>query len=174
MVARFRSSLRPINRIKHVIDQQISVPINVNLLNVIVNTVDAPTLGTAIEVQTGSTVNNIFCTIEAVATESNTGKTPNFYIYFYKNPGSNIATFPNANAVGVSDNKRFIFHQEMVMVQGSAGDDGVPRNVFKGVIKIPKIYRRMAPGDQIGIAYFVPSTGIALTVCLQAHYKEFR
>ncbi len=135
---------------------------------------DAPTLANTIEVETGSTVNNIFVSIEAVATESNTGKTPNFYIYFYKNPGSNIGSFPNGNVVGSNDNKRFIFHQEMVMIQGSAGDDGVPRNVFKGVIKIPKIYRRNAPGDQIGIAYFVPATGIALVVCAQAHYKEFR
>ncbi len=173
-MARRFSSLHPVNRIKHVVDQQISVPVNVNLLNVIVNTVDNPGLGTAIEVETGSTVNNIFCTIEAIATETSTGKTPNFYIYFYKNPGSNISTFPNANNVGINDNKRFIFHQEMVMIQGNASDDGVPRNVFKGVIKVPKVYRRNAPGDQIGIAYFVPSTGVALQVCLQAHYKEFR
>ncbi len=174
MVARFRSSLRPVNRIKHVVDIQQAVPVGTNFLNVVVNTVDGPTLGTTIEVETGSHVNGLFCSIEAIATESASGKTPNFYIYFYKNPGSNISNFPDANAVGPNDNKRFIFHQEMVMIQGSAGDDGVPRNVFKGVVVIPKIYRRMAPGDQIGIAYFVPATGIALVACAQVHYKEFR
>jgi len=146
----------------------------VSLLNILVNTVDAPTLGTSNLVETGSTVRSMFVTIEAIATESSTGKTPNFYIYFYKNPGSNISSFPNGNAVGVNDNKRFVFHQEMVMIQGSAGDDGVPRNVFKGVLKIPKHMQRNAPSDQIGVEYFVPSTGVALQVCVQAHYKEFR
>ncbi len=173
IVARFRSNLRPVNRIKHVIDIQIAVPVNTQLVNVVANAVDTPSLGTPIEVAIGSTINGIFLTVEGITTESATGKTPNFYMFVAKDPGSNL-TFPNGNAVGANDNKRFIIHQEMVMLQGSAGDDGVPRNIFKGVVVIPKGYRRMGPGDQIVVALFIPSTGVAVSSCMQVHYKEFR
>ncbi len=172
-MARFRSSIRPVNRIKHVVDQQTAVPVGTQIIQVLANTVDTPSVGTAIEVAVGSTINGIFLTLEMVATESNTGKTPNFYMFVAKDPGSNL-TFPNGNMIGTNDNKRYVIHQEMVMVQGSAGDDGVPRNVFKGVIVIPKGYRRMGPQDQIVVGLFIPSTGIAVNACLQCHYKEFR
>ncbi len=134
---------------------------------------DNPTLGTPIECAIGSTINSIFITVEGVGQEAGAGKTPNFYFFIAKNPGSNL-TFPNGNAVGANDNKRFVIHQEMVMLQALASDEGVPRNIFKGVIKIPKVYRRQGPGDQLIAAFFIPSTGVSVTSCLQCHYKEFR
>ncbi len=173
MVARFRSSLRPIHRIKHVVDIQTAVPVNTALPQVLINTVDAPTLGSPIEVQTGCSVNGIFVTVEGVLDGSASGKTPNFYLIFYKNPGANL-TLPNGNAVGPDDNKRYVFHQEMVMMQGNSTDDGVPRNLFKGVLAIPRGFRRMANSDQIVVQLFIPSTGVAANVCIQCHYKEFR
>ncbi len=167
------SYLHPVQRIKHVVDAQTSIPVNTAIPQVLAKADDAPVLANKSEVLTGSVVRSLFITVEGVTTESSGGKTPNFYLIFYKNPGGNL-TMPNGNAVGVSDNKRFVFHQEMVMLQGDASTNGVPRNVFKGVLKIPKTYQRMGPKDEISLQYFIPSTGVAITVCHQAHYKELR
>ncbi len=172
-MARRYSNIMPINRIKHVVDFQTAVPVNVDLPQAIVITVDQPALTTSTQVATGSKINAFFFTVEIVATESNTGKTPNFYLYLAKNPGNNL-TLLTGNGVGVDDNKRFVIHQEMVMVQGSAGDDGVPRNVFKGVIVVPKGMRRNGPKDRWVINLFAPSTSIATVACGEVHYKEFR
>ncbi len=170
-VARFRSSMRPIHRIKHVVDIQTAIPVNVKIENNLIATVDAPVISSVTQVETGSRVNGIFLTVEAVASETSTTATPNLYLAVYKNPGNNL-TFPNANAVGTDDNKRFVIHQEMVMI--NALDGGSPRNVFKGVIVIPKHLQRMGPFDTLELQLFIPSTGVAINACAQCHYKEFR
>ncbi len=171
MVARYRSSIHPVNRIKHVVDLQTAVPVNVKIENPIANAVDAPTLGVTTQVETGSTVNGVFLTIEAVASETSATATANLYFIVFKNPANNL-TMPNGNAVGSDDNKKYVIHQEMVMINPL--DGGSPRNVFKGVIVIPRHMRRMAPNDRITVQLFIPSTGVAANVCWQAHYKEFR
>ncbi len=163
--------MRPINRIKHVVDTQSAIPVNTQIEVVLADATDTPTLAQKEEVETGSTINGMFITVEGVASETSTTATPNVYIIIYKNPGNNVV-IPNGNAVGVSDNKRFVIHQEMVMI--NPVDGGNPRNLFKGVVVIPKSYRRMAPDDRIGLQIFVPSTGVALNACVQCHYKEFR
>ncbi len=168
-----RTSLRPVNRIKHVVDYQTAVPVNVQITQQIAIGVDAPVLANVSTCASGCTINGFFITTELVATESGVGKTPNFYWILYKNPGNNVGTIPNGNAVGSSDFKRNVIHQEMIMFQPEASV-GVPRNVFKGVIPIPKHMRRMAPGDIWLIQLFSPSTGVAVNACTQVHYKEFR
>ncbi len=165
------SSLRPVHRIKHVVDVQVAVPVNTKVEQFLILAVDDPSLGTTVEVETGSTVNGFFISVEAVASESSTTATPNLYLAIYKNVGGNL-TFPNANAVGSNDNKRFVIHQEMVMI--NAVDGGTPRNVFKGVIVIPKGMRRFGPNDQLLMQLFTPSTGVAVNACAQMHFKEFK
>ncbi len=86
-----------------------------------------------------------------------------------KNPGSNV-NLPPPNAVGSDDNKRFVFHQEMVMFQQQDGSN--PRTIFNGVVVIPRGMRRMAPDDNIVIIVLAP--GVNVQWCIQAHYKEFR
>ncbi len=171
MVARF-SNLRPVNRIKHVVDIQQALPVNVNLSVDIVKVSDTPDLATANEVLTGSKVGAFFATVEVVASETSTTATPNLYIYFSKNPGGVFGTMPNGNAVGTSEKKKYVFHQEMIMLNPL--DGGNPRNVFKGVVKIPKGYARSGPLDEIQMYMFIPSTGVAVNICAQFHYKEFR
>ncbi len=153
------------------VDIQTAIPINTKIVNTLAVAVDAPTLPNRPDVETGSTINGIFLTVEAVASESSTTATPNIYMMVMKNPGGNL-TFPNGNVVGSDDNKKYVIHQEMVMI--NAIDGGVPRNIFKGVIVIPKHMRRFAPNDVLQMQIFVPSTGVALNVCAQCHYKEFR
>ncbi len=170
-VARYNMALRPVHRIKHVVDIQTAVPVNTKLENVIVNATDNPTIGLTRDVETGAKVNGVFITVEAVASESSTTATPNLYLAIYKNPGGNL-TFPNANAVGTNDNKRFVLHQEMVMI--NAVDGGSPRNVFKGVVVLPRGLKRFGPNDTLVLQLFIPSTGVAVNACMQFHFKEFR
>ncbi len=165
---RFNSALRPVHRIKHVVDSQFATPLNVAVDTILVNSVDAPTLANTDQVETGSTVNGIFLSIEAVNTGV-AGVLANAYIMVFKNPGGNLV-FPNPNVVGANDNKKYVIHQEMVMFQ--MVDNSNPRTLFKGVIVIPKHLRRMAIADQVNVRAFAP--GVETNWCLQAHYKEFR
>jgi len=150
-----------------VVDIQGGINLGTQKVEDIVIADDAPTLAATKKVQTGSTVNGIYFKIESYATTS--GALANFYIAIVKNPGGNV-TFPNANAIGADDNKRFVIHQEMVMFQKVTPSN--PRTVLNGVVVIPKGYRRMAPNDTIQVLVFSP--GVNCDFCIEAHYKEFR
>jgi len=169
MVARFnrQSSMRPIHRIKHVVDiQQAGVLAVPNIVNVAL-AVDAPVLANTTEVETGSTVNAIYLRVEAYAQTA--AALSNFYLAVFKNPGGNLA-LPNINVIGTSDNKKYVIHQEMVMLQQVV--NGNPRTVFNGVIRIPKGYRRFGPNDELEVQTFSP--GVNTFQCIQCIYKEFR
>ncbi len=170
MVPRFRSRnyLRPVNRIKHVVDQQFAQASGTQLNITAAFASDTPDLATVAEVETGSTIRSMFISCDVVNTNA-AGVLANAYFMITKNPGGNI-TVPVPNAVGSDDNKRFVFHQEMVMLQ--MVDNSNPRTLFKGVLKIPRGYQRMAPNDNIIISIFSP--GVELTGCIQIHYKEYR
>ncbi len=165
---RLGSAIRPVHRIKHVVDKQGATAAGtVNTTNLI-QSVDAPTIAGTAQVETGSTVNGIFLSVDIVNTGV-TGVLANAYLSVAKNPGGNL-TIPNPNLVGADDNKKYVIHQEMVMLQ--MVDNSNPRTLFKGVIVIPKGYRRFAINDLLILQIFSP--GVELNFCLQCHYKEFR
>ncbi len=168
MARRFNRSIRPVNRIKHVVDSQFATALNTAVDTILVNAVESSTLAATAFVEQGATVNGIFLSVQAV----NTGTTDvlaNAYMMVFKNPGGNL-TFPNPNTVGSSDNKKYVIHQEMVMLQ--MVDNSNPRTLFKGVIVIPKHLRRMAIADTLIMRVFAP--GVETNWCMQCHYKEFR
>ncbi len=168
MVFRNRGmAIRPVHRIKHVVDLQFASTAGTAVPQILITAVDAPVLANVTEVETGSKVNGIYLHIETNATSS--AALSNAYIIVYKNPGFNISD-PAANAVGANDNKRYVIHQEMVMLQQQDGSN--PRTVFNGVIVIPRGYRRFGPNDQLRIVTLAPGTNN--NWCLQCHYKEFR
>ncbi len=162
------SSIRPVHRIKHVVDFQAAVSLGVQSNNTLIIAKDAPALANTADVETGSKVNGIYLHVEVVNTGV-TGVLANAYLMVFKNPGGNL-TFPNANVVGANDNKKYVIHQEMVMLQ--MVDNSNPRTLFNGVIVIPRGYRRFGPNDSLHFQIFSP--GIELTFCVQCHYKEFR
>ncbi len=166
-LSRRGNSLRPVNRIKHVFDEQGGIVGGTVKLIRIVRTVDTPALANPDDVETGSTINGIFINIEVVATSS--AALPNIYFMLFKNPGGNF-TPPAPNVVGVSDLKKYSIHQEMVMLQEQTGSN--PRTLFKGVIVLPKGYRRNGPNDLWQVSLLSP--GNAMSYCIQCHYKEFR
>ncbi len=160
-------NLRPINRIKHVVDVQAALVAGTGVTHFLVDTTDTPTIAATTEVETGSTVNAIYLKLEAVATSA--AALPNFYMLIAKNPGGNL-TLPEPNVVGSNDNKRYVIHQEMIMLQKQAGSN--PRTIFNGVIVIPRGYRRFGPDDRLQMRVLAP--GITADYCFQCHYKEFR
>ncbi len=173
MVPRFRSRsnfrLRPINRIKHVFDQQVAAVPGTHSKSQLIVAVDNPSLANVSEVETGCTVNGIYLHIEVSRTGTTSDVLPNVYMIVYKNPGGNIADIV-ANAVGADDDKRYVIHQEMVMLQGT--NAGNPRTLFNGVIVLPRGYRRFGPNDLLTLRILSP--GVNISICIQAHWKEFR
>ncbi len=135
--------------------------------NDLIESVDSPTLAVVDRVETGSTVNAIFLKVEAYATS--TAALANFYMIVWKNPGGNL-TAPLPNGVGADDDKRFVIHQEMVMMEKNT--TGNPRTVFAGVIRIPRGYRRMGINDKLQISVLSP--GVSSDFCIQCIYKEYR
>ncbi len=167
---RTRMALRPINRIKHVVDSSATLLVAAGQLNTpVVSATDTPTLADTDGVQTGSKVNGIYLKVEVACLTTEAGGISNCYLQVMKNPGGNIV-IPTASAVGGNDNKRFVIHQEMVMLQNATL--GNPRVLFNGVIAIPKGYRRFGPNDQLYVSIISPIVDIML--CIQCHYKEFR
>ncbi len=164
---RMQNSLRPVHRIKHVIDGQFAVALGTQSTKDLIKSVDAPVLANATEVETGSKVNGIYLHVECYVTSS--GALANAYLMVFKNPGGNL-TFPAANNVGIDDNKKYVIHQEMVMLQKVTPSN--PRTIFNGVIVIPRGYRRFGPNDLLQFAVLMPGT--TGDFCFQSHYKEFR
>ncbi len=169
-MARYRSmALRPVHRIKHVVDQSATLTAGTTIVIDLIKSVDAPVLANSTEVETGSKVNGIYLRVEVASNETDAGAIPNVYLAIVKNPGGSIATI-NPQAVGVNDNKRFVIHQEMLMFQNLAG--GNARTLFNGVIALPRGYRRFGPNDLLTLN--LKSTAVNIAECVQCHYKEFR
>ncbi len=160
--------MRPVHRIKHVVDQQGAVALDTIQVVPLIDAKDAPVLANVTEVETGSKVNGIYLHVEVVNTGT-TGVLANAYLSVQKNPGGNLS-FGKPNVVGANDNKRFVIHQEMLMLQ--MVDNSNPRTLFNGVIVLPRGYRRFGPNDLLNLIIFSP--GVELTWCVQCHYKEFR
>ncbi len=171
MPRHYRMALRPINRIKHVVDSSFTLAQGINGNIVIALTSDTPTLAATSTVETGSKLNGFYIRVEAASNEAiDLGAIPNFYMIVWKNVGGNLVD-PVPNAIGANDNKRFVIHQEMTMLENK-GQGSNARTIFNGVIVVPKGMRRMAPNDEWQIQVLCPA--LATVVCAQIHYKEFR
>ncbi len=164
---RFNPSLRPVHRIKHVVDKQVAFTAGTTNSTNLIIAKDAPVLANVDEVETGSKVNGIYLHVEAYATSA--AALANMYLTIGKNPGGTF-TLPAPNVVGSSDLKRYIIHQEMIMFQKVANSN--PRTLFNGVIVIPRGYIRQGPNDLLQLQLLAP--GVNVEACIQCHYKEFR
>ncbi len=171
-LARFNRgmALRPVHRIKHVVDFSGTLSLNTILPVNLIEAKDAPVLANTAEVETGSKVNGIYLKVLIASNDVEViGAIPNVYMAIFKNPASALAN-PDPISIGDEDVKRFIIHQEMSMVENRRS--GIPTVLFNGVIKIPKGYIRNGPDDALRI--LIKSPQIDISVCFQCHYKEFR
>lgn len=93
----------------------------------------------------------------------------------FKNPGGNLVNPFPAN-VGNNDNKKWVIHQEMIMITQNSADAGsFPRTMFQGVIKIPRGYRRVGTNDNLSALFSldIAETTGAVDLCVQCIYKEY-
>ncbi len=173
VMPRYRSrgmALRPIHRIKHVVDSSATLAAAATVDVPLIDTVDAPAIASTTQVETGAKVNGIYLKVEVASNEAqDVGAIPNVYMLIVKDPGNNLPAI-TPNNVGPSDSKRYVIHQEMVMIDNKLG--GNPRILFNGVVAIPRGYRRFGPDDQLKLVLLSPAINIVF--CVQCHYKEFR
>ncbi len=164
-------AIRPVDRIKHVVDLSATVAAAANVNFNLANALDAPVLANTQEVKTGCTINGFYIRFEVAFNEAiDLGAIPNVYFLVWKNTGDNLADIV-PNSVGNNDNKRFVIHQEMSMIENK-GQGSNARTIFNGVVVIPKGMRRMGPNDRWEVRFLCPALNTA--ACMQSHYKEFR
>ncbi len=166
---RLRNAMRPVNRIKHVVDIQGALTATNSVTESIAITIDNPAQSTAKDVETGSTINGFYLRVEVTRTGTTSDVLANVYFALWKNVANDL-TLPDSNVIGISDLKRYSIHQEMVMLQGT--NAGNPRTMFVGVIAIPRGYRRNGPQDRWQVRITTP--GVNINYCIQAIFKEFR
>ncbi len=167
MVTKF-TRLRPVHSIKHIVDLQGGLTAGAKTDSILVHAKDSPLTGTsAPDVEVGSTVGSIFLNVQVAAV--GTAALANVYMYIMKNPGNNI-TEVNGNVVGVSDIRRWVIHQEMIMTEKNT--TAIPRTLFKGVIKLPRGYKRFGIDDRLILSLFSP--GVDYEFCAQCIYKELQ
>lgn len=166
--------LHPVNTLKHVVDVQSTVAAGTADLINLIAPVDNPESTAAIQVNIGSQVSSIFLNVQVVNTTDATGLINNVYMFLFGNPGGNIiaGSIPDVNAVGNSDFRKMVFHQEMAML--SDANDSIPITLFKGVIRIPRKFRRMGVNDIITLKIGTPTGGAEINACVQCIYKEVR
>ncbi len=174
MAPRMRASIRPVQSRKHIVDVATSAVLAVTSSVPVIIAVDTgPLLGNPTDVKTGCTVNAIYLRVEVLATNVFSG-VPRIYMMVFKNPGNGL-TSPAPNGSGISDNKRYVIHQEMIMLSGAISSTGFPRTLFNGVIRIPPRLKRFGYNDRLAVQLQNGSgetTGIT-NACVQCIFKEY-
>jgi len=165
--------LRPVNSLKHVVDTATAAVTNIVSVIPIVETKDSPVSTTPTQVTTASRINAIYLRVEVLATGTAAG-IPRIYMTVQKRPGNTIPTV-DPNSVGISPHRKWIIHQEMIMVADSSTTP-IPRTMFQGVISIPQKMRRFGVSDQLNVNFQhdAGETTAITNVCIQCIYKEFR
>ncbi len=167
--------LRPVNSVKHVVDTNGGVTGGTPSTNDVILGVDSPSSANTNQCLIGSTVHAIYLRVEVIQKVA-AGGVDNIYMIVYKNPGGDL-TGPNVDAVGASDDKKRVIHQEMLMT-GTVltAASAIPKTLFKGVIALPRAIRRNGVGDklQVIIGHRNGEATQQSNFCLQCIYKEFR
>ncbi len=131
--------------------------------------VQTPILTTPVQCAIGAKVSSFYLNVQVVSNETDVGAIPNVYMYVFKNV-SNALTSPDPASVGTSDVKRYVIHQEMIMLNNVQG--GNPRTLYQGVIRIPRGMQRQGNDDTMTVV--IKATALNIAFCIQAIYKEFR
>ncbi len=159
---------RPIiNSIKNSVDLTASTGTAVgNVL--IAKAVNTPLSTNPSDVSQGSIIKALWLAFDVCGLAA-TGVLQMTQLFLIKNPGDNL-TLPSPQAIGSSNEKKFIFREWKFMTMRN--QDGNPPNHFEGWIPVPKRYQRMGTDDTFRLA-FNTSTA-AGHFSLQAIYKWYR
>ncbi len=177
-MARFRSrgmALRPVKSLKHVVDTNGGITGGTPSTTDVLNVTENPPTTTANAVETGSHVYSVFLNVQVIQKVA-AGGVDNIYMIVFWNPSNNLVA-PPVDGVGADDNRRFVLHQEMRMT-GTVltAADAIPLTLFKGVVRIPKVFHRNGIQDKLQVLIGHRSAEVTQqsNFCLQAIYKEFR
>ncbi len=168
-------SLRPVTRIKHVVDTNGGISGAAASTTDVIFAVDDPPSTTPNRCAVTSIVRSIYLRVEVIQKVA-AGGVDNIYMYVIKNPADDI-NLPAVDKVGEVDVRKFVIHQEMLMT-GTVltAASAIPKTLFKGVIKIPKNYQRNGISDklQVVIGHRSGEATQQSNFCLQCIYQEFR
>ncbi len=175
MPTRFRGNalrLRPVNTLKHIVETNGTVSAAAQSVTPVIETVSAPVTGNPTECHVGSTVHAIYLRVEVIGTTA-AGGVDNIYMGIFKNPSNDLA-IPNLDSVGGSDRRKFFIHQDMIMLTPQT-TGGFPRTFFKGVVVIPRVYKRNGVSDklQVVLQHRVGEATQTTRFCIECIYKEF-
>jgi len=165
---RRRGMLPVVNSIKNVTVNVLGVTSTIqNFL--IAKAVTSPAPTNKSDVSHGCVIKNIWVTLDLCGL-GGTGVLNNLDAYLIKNPGDNL-TLPTANAVGSSNEKKYVIKQWRFMAMRN--QDGNPPYHWEGWVKIPKPYQRMGTDDtwRLGVSATSGLTGHASVMSI---YKWFR
>ncbi len=160
-------SLRPIDSMKNVVMGTIGLTTTLQQLKLVV-AVDNPVNTAQSEIQRGATLKAIWLSLDFCGL-AGTGVLQRTSVYLAKNPGDNL-TFPDAFAVGSSNEKKFVFKQWTQMTMRN--QDGNPPYHWEGWVKIPKRYQRFGADDVLAI--FAECDSVTGHLSVQAIYKWYR
>jgi len=173
--ARF-ARLHPVESLKHVVETNGTVSAALPSINDVIITKDSPLSTNVNEVKKMSTVSAIYLRVE-VAGIIQAGGVDNIYMAVFKNPGGNLI-IPALDGIGASDNRKYVIHQEMIMLtpQGSVDNNSFPRTLFNGVIRIPRGYKRNGINDKLTVVLQHRTGEVTQTTqfCIECIYKEFQ
>jgi len=169
--------LRPVNSVKHIIETNGTVSAALVSITDVINTVAFPDVtATPNANNVSSSVHSIYLRVE-VKGRVDAGGIDNIYMAVVKNPGNNFI-FPALDLLGISDLRRFVIHQEMLMTspENLSTNTGFPRTLFKGVIRVPRGYKRNALQDRLQVMLQHRSGEATQTTefCIECIYKEFQ
>ncbi len=170
MPYRRRSSLHPVNSIKHVLDSEGQLAtggVSATALAVAVPNVDTTTFKVG-DVRVGSTINAFFITVFVIgATGAPLNGSINWFLFkFHEGQGGSV---PIPGQTGTSKIRNQIIHEE----KGLAGSGDGTAMAFKGVIVVPKSMRRMREGDQWQINLNSLDATNNAQFCIKAIFKSF-
>lgn len=167
--------LRPVNTLKHVVETNGAVTAAAASRTDIINTIRNPDEVQTNQCEIGSTVSAIYLRVEVIGTVS-AGGVDNIYMAVFKNPGG-ILVPPNLDQVGQSDKRKYVIHQEMIMLAKESNDAmRFPRTMFNGVVRIPRGYKRNGVEDKLEVVLQHRQGELTQQTefCIECIYKEFR
>ncbi len=165
------SSMRPIRRIKHVVDSSGVLTVTVSSTILASTVVTRTTPFSPVENEVGETINGMYISFYAIGSTGAPIDGPIDWFIAKARAGQTIGAggeFPDPGDTGQSALRNQIFHEEKGL---SGSGDGTPM-VFKGVIAIPQGMRRMRESDRIFIQ--AKATGAdTLNFCIKSIYKSY-
>ncbi len=169
MPFRRRSSLVPVNSIKHIIDAEGALTGARSDIPIVTAVDQNPVPFDPSKVLFGRKINAFFVSIFFIgATGAPLTGSLNWYIA-KRHAGQTTGDFPGADATGSSQLRNQIIHQE----KGLAGSGDGTAMAFKGVIVVPRGIRRMREGDEWFFSLKNNDGAVNATFCVRAIFKSF-